>query len=497
MPAPAANLDAIGVTLLRASTTNLNGAGIRVAQAEAGSPAWEVNPTATTLTAGAFTYYSSSGSAATYPNALGSESPHADGVGARLYGPGTGVATNVLHVDNYEASYFVSTVVFGQQAISAPLVNQSFAGSTSQQSSFDSPYDNYAATRGTLFVSAAGDSGPVVPPSTCYNGISVGAYQGASSTGPTPENGRAKPDLTAPEDATSDSCPLVTGAAALLLQAAARGDAGPSTAAAAADSRTVKAFLLNGAIKPADWTHPAPSPLDVRYGAGILNVFNSYQQLTGGKHAFIATTSASTGGAHAPPAVAGNVSTNSGWDFNTISSSVLNDGVNHYFFNLTNAPAIGGFTGTITLVWQRQSGQSSINDLNLYLYTASGALVQASTSAVDNVEHIFVTKLPPGRYDLQVLKSGGLGGKSVSTSETYGLAFEFFTETLGCARSGNGNVILTWPVYPAGFVLQSTANLKSPASWTIVNVTPVVSNRQNVVTLSATTGNQFFRLARP
>ena len=125
---------------------------------------------------------------------------------------------------------------------------------------------------------------PVNPPATCYNGIGVGAYGGSSSIGPTLDNGRAKPDITAPGlRTTSFSTPQVAGAAAVLMQAGLRGDGGGDTNSAA-DIRTVKALLLNGAIKPADWTNHAASPLDTRYGAGVLNVFNSYKQLAGGKH---------------------------------------------------------------------------------------------------------------------------------------------------------------------------------------------------------------------
>ena len=122
---------------------------------------------------------------------------------------------------------------------------------------------------------------------------------GNSSVGPTVDNGRAKPDITAPASATSFSTPLVTGAAAVLMQAGLRGDGGGNTNAAA-DIRTVKALLLNGAVKPADWTNNPPSPLDPRYGAGMLNVFNSYEQLAGGKHGYIVSTSVSSGRPHPP-----------------------------------------------------------------------------------------------------------------------------------------------------------------------------------------------------
>jgi hypothetical protein len=341
-----------------------------------------------------------------------------------------------------------------------------------------------------------GNGGSVNAPATCYNGIGVAVDNGSSSTGPTLDNGRAKPDITAPgypAGLTSFSTPYVSGAAAVLMQAGARGDGGNGTNAAA-DIRTVKALLLNGAVKPADWTNNAPSPLDTRYGAGVLNVFNSYEQLAGGRHGYIVSTSVSTGGAHPPTGASGMVSTLSGWDFNTNTSSSTSDGVNHYYFNVTNGVSEAMFTATATLVWNRQRNKSGINNLNLFLYNAANSnLVAVSTSAVDNVEHIFVPNLAQGRYDLQVWKAGG---SFVSSSETYALAFEFFSLPLGIVRSGT-NVVLQWPLYPAGFVLESAANLNPPASWNTNGPASVVTNNQNSVVMGITNTSLFFRLWRP
>ena len=215
------------------------------------------------------------------------------------------------------------------------------------------------------------------------------------------------------------------------MQAGLRGDGGGDTNSAA-DIRTVKALLLNGAVKPADWTNVAPSPLDYRYGAGVLNVFNSYEQLAGGKHGFIVSTTGSTGGAHPPTGAAGTVGVLSGWDFNTNTSGKFPsqfDAVNHYYFNVTNGASNATFTATMTLVWNRQQNQTAINDLNLFLYNcANSNLVACSTSLVDNVEHIFVPKLAPGRYDLQVWKAGGSG--IVSASEIYALGLGVFLGNL-------------------------------------------------------------------
>jgi hypothetical protein len=103
------HLNAIGVTLLRTVTTNVDGTGIRVAQPEGGAPSFEVNPTMSWVQqpVSRFTYITSGGTANTFPNGLGSESPHADEVASNFYGMPAGIATNVAHVDNYDLSAFI------------------------------------------------------------------------------------------------------------------------------------------------------------------------------------------------------------------------------------------------------------------------------------------------------------------------------------------------------------------------------------------------------
>ena len=83
------------------------------------------------------------------------------------------------------------------------------------------------------------------------------------------------------------------------------------------DIRTIKALLLNGAVKPAGLDNIAPSPLDTRYGASVLNVLNAYEQLAGGKHGYVVSTTVATGGAHPPTGPSGSIAVLSGWDFNT------------------------------------------------------------------------------------------------------------------------------------------------------------------------------------
>jgi len=494
--ARAQSLDQIGVTLLRKMTTTVDGSGIRVAQPEAQDGGnWEINPASSQVQqpVSHFTFTSDLGSATNFPNALSGVSGHANNVAEHFYGLTNGVATNVAHVDSYDAWFFITNYLYNLAPMPpTEIVNQSFtwgAVSVSDQQWLDSKYDNYEEAYGTLFISAAcnGFINPqVCPPGTAYNSISVGAYGGDSSIGPTPDNGRCKPDLAAPADETSYSTPQVAGAAAMLMQAALRGDGGDTNAAS--NVRVIKALLLNGAVKPTDWTNSNSSPLDARYGAGVLNVFNSYEQLAGGKNNSSATNLIPIGAAHLPIAATNFISAMSGWDFEALSSTATNDAVNHYFFNATN-----GFVA-VTLAWNRQLGATNINDLDLFLFNAANSnLVACSTSRVDNVEHIFLPKLVAGSYDLQVLKNGGTN--VVSDDETYALAFEFAPTKLYLSRTGT-NAVLTWPAYPAGFCVEATTNLTTP-TWSS-NVFPTtLTGSTNILTLPATNAAQFFRLRQP
>ncbi len=505
-------LDDIGVTLLREMTTNLNGSGIRMAQAEANTDgntnhpsAFEVNPAADPVQQpiNLFTYYSSLGSTNGFPNAAGAESGHANIVGGIIYGRTNGVAPNVAHVDNFDADYFIQSyydalsnlvVALPPTNINDSIINQSFTFgnlSASDQRIVDAAYDDYAGSNNSFFVSAACNYSirrRVCAPGTAYNCISVAAYGGDSSIGPTIDNGRSKPDITAPANATSSSTPQVSGVAALLMQAARRGDGGSDTNAAA-DLRTIKALLLNGAVKPANWTNSSSSPLDARYGAGVVNAFNAHRQLAGGKQIFCAANPVASGGAHPPVAETNSVAATSGWSWESISSSATDDAVNHYFFNVSN-----GMT-TVTLVWNRQYGQSNINNLDLFLLNAANSnLVAGSTSRVDNVEHLFLPQLPAGRYDLQVLKYGGTN--VVSDGETYALAFAFVSPEPNLTKSG-ANLTLTWPVYPAGFRAEAATNLVAPTWITNDLPAPAITNNRNSLILQATNAFQFFRLRSP
>ncbi|MBC8095480.1 MAG: hypothetical protein H7Y43_06690 [Akkermansiaceae bacterium] len=495
--ARAGNLDTIGVTLLRTLDPALRGNGVNIVLVEAletaNPPAFQANPSIA-QSSNLITFHSGLGTSSVFPNNVGAESGHANNVAAHFFGTFAGVAPEVSQVDNYEAGFFFNSVVapLASPPSSARIVNQSFI--FQQSSDVEQIYDDYASRYNVLFVSGASFiAGQVRPAASAYNGIGVGVSDISNPPfGPTLD-GRCKPDLVAPGAAASFSTPYVAGSAAVLLQAALRGDAGPGTSSAT-NLITLKALLLNGAIKPTGWTNSPTAPLDHRKGAGVVNVFNSRNQLKGGKHAPVETTTVTTQALQWPGTNLNNLASTVGWDDREITTSTNTDEINHYYFHL---PGSNAYTLTATLVWNRQQNQTNLNDLNLFLYDISNSnQFAASVSLVDNVEHLWLPQLPPGRYDLRVLKRGSTN--QVSAAETYALAFEFFNLPLEIALTNETTLALTWPVVPTGFTLFSTPSL-TPPIWTAVN-TPVLvdtNTAQNSVLLPAEASSQFFRLQRP
>ncbi len=452
-----------------------------------------------------------------------SYSPHAEKVATFFYGnAGYGVAPGVSHIDVYQEYYFYNDTIV---PLSVPLgssggtptgaspevINQSFMAPNAPLSEiqlYDTQWDNYAAKYNTLFVTAIGDgqvtsTSPysyINPPASSYNGLAVGVYNGTVSNGvygassgisatwigPT-NDGRSKPDIVAPAPSdggydtayTSYTAPIVSGVATLMVQAGSGTDLaapvglsasdssianGSATAytTAATDIRTVKALLLNGAVKPVGWTNSytvnngtytynavnanATTPLDPRYGSGVVNAYNSYENLAGGEHNYSSATSqsiaalpsvtsaptANFSGSVSEVASATNPATVTGWNLATIAATSTSNAVENYDFNLTGA-SVNSWDLTATLTWNKDYNASGINHLMLFLLNSSGRQVASSTSMLDNVQQININpalginSLAPGQYDLAVEMLGGVN--AISTSDTYALAWNFVDPT--------------------------------------------------------------------
>jgi hypothetical protein len=60
-----------------------------------------------------------------------------------------------------------------------------------------------------------------------------------------------------------------------------------------------------------------------------------------------------------------------------------------------------------------------------------------------------------------------------------------------------GSIVLAWPLWAAGFRLQSTAQLAPGTTWSNLAASVTSTNGQNRATVAASSGQQFFRLASP
>lgn len=386
---------------------------------------------------------------------------HATMVGKYFYGRSSSISPNINHVDCYweedwRDAGFLSGGDGGGPAVETNRIqNHSWIGNSGSDSNYVRRLD-YAIDRdGFTCVAGLNNTNDAIPGllGHTYNGIVVGRTDGSHSAGPTlfDEAGRVKPDIVAPFTFTSYATPAVGSCAALLMETADK-----HALTSATMPQTIKALLLAGATKTefgTNWNRTASRPLDEHYGAGEINIYNSWHILTNGEQNASATS----------------LVNHIGWDYSELPAA----GTNWYFFDSPDSHAPSRFS--VVLTWHRKisdppgggfNPQAFLANLNLYLYEADGFatndLVDMSTSQVDNVEHIFQGALPPGRYALKVTSDA---------EAEYGLAWHKapaaipeFTET--SYHSNTGFVIKVSTSPNVFYGIQATTNLMDGSSWT-------------------------------
>jgi len=408
------------------------GSGVRAAQCEApeasGTPV-PYGPNQTLPEFSGKTFSAQSGTPAV--------SSHATAV-AGVYYSNNSIAHGVSTIYLYEANSFISSHLrYGQGSTAAPVTPPStlmkvynhswiggFTGTTPtagdlevlrradfQMNRDDTLYCvgmNNGATSQTYPLMAMG-----------YNGLAVGRMDGEHSRGDLPPGadgpGRMKPEIVAPGSATSWAAPVV-GAAALLLY-----DTALSTLASnpnADETTVIKACLLAGTTHRAGWTNnPVASgpqrgstvkPLDVVWGADLVNIDRSHRLLTAGEFAGATTAAA---------AVAGSII---GWDFESLPAV---NATRFWRFTISqSAPEL-----SVIAAWNRVATNSTavpqLADLSLALLRVGtdgiavplegeagaafyGSGNVASRSAVDNIEHLYVRDLAAGDYIIQMTRGG-------------------------------------------------------------------------------------------
>ncbi len=376
--------DDIGYTQLVAEYSDVpRGENLTVMQVEAGSP-WQVSPSKVPCPV-VFSIYTTPPTATTYSN-------HANIVAARY----VSLLPSIKLVDTASSSYYrYSALNIGNmQAPKVPtwdIENHSYIGDATTYNSCSLGGMDYKINRDgtTVCVSLGNGTAKMIPlMGNVYNSIVVGTSSGNHSRGGTTMlvAGRVRPDICGTRDYTSYTTPIVMGSAGILLEKA------KTTAALnnATNSRVIKALLLAGATKQEfpTWANTTSSPLDLIYGAGEVNIYNSYKLLLAGQK------SANQ-----------QVLNSSGWDYRSTSTS------NVYYFEVGDTLKS---ELSVVLTWNFEPTTSdfftytgSLKDLNLKLYKVNSSfgvteLVTHSSSTIDNVEHIYVKNLPAGRYAIKV-----------------------------------------------------------------------------------------------
>ena len=356
---------------------------------------------------------------------------HATDVGGRFYGM-QGLAQGVMTIHGwavnnwlFEGSLRMTEVGIEPDTVPDGLkvINHSWVGSftTDAQSNEALRRADFQAARDDVLM-VAGASVPSIEGfpdmlGPMFNGIMVGMTSGEHTTGDISDGldgeGRMTPDIVADGSSTSYSTPIVSGAAAILVEAAraegARREANPN----AERAEVIKAALMAGARRDAAWTNnPADAgldrgvtarPLDEVFGAGELDVNIAHLILTAGEQDGAASEPVSDNIAH------------EGWDLVTLTPSSNR----FYRFSIDSAAT----EVSILVAWNRWVDSTmafwELPDFNLELFQVDGDenLIPltgnfglgvfdsgnvVSDSKVDNVELLHVRDLEPGEYVIQL-----------------------------------------------------------------------------------------------
>ena len=361
-------------------------------------------------------------------------SGHATSVAQKFYGSVSSSSTAIGTVDLFEAvdwllAGFLNAGGAGTGTSSTRLVNHSWAGSFGDGDAEVLRRVDYLVEVDEFIQVIGVHTNTLTNPmlSSSFNAIVAGLSAGTGITGTativtnlvddtTYVSGRAKPDIVSPEGTGSASAPRISSAAVLLMD---HGHTNPllsngsittanGTIYNAELSETIKALLMAGADRETIGNTNAvditdyrtagkqtSNGLDTRFGAGQVNLYNSYHLLDKGEQ-----DSSEDGGS---------TIANVGFDYNPSFGGLSGNATATYSFTTS---AIGGQKIKASLVWNLEVlGTSTDNfyDLDLQLIDVDGgnAVVASSTSTIDNTENIWFDLLSNRNYQLKVIKGTG------------------------------------------------------------------------------------------
>lgn len=390
-------------------------------------------------------------------NSTGTSS-HATGVGRYFYGNTTATAQGITDIDAYEADNWLQLGFLGfgylyngnpfqpvydrsalpwTFAAPARIANHSWVGTTSNNN-----YDgdilrrlDFVAARDEYIQITAVSNGTTIRPllSNAYNSITVGVTAGDHPSGTTGIDdpyisGRTCPLIVAPFGYTSTSAPVLSSAIALLVETGQNPGLSTDPNVNSTTNRngvviynaermeTIKAAILAGAQRVTDntWStdqimiyqQDAANGLDIRFGAGQLDIYSSYGIIAAGEQNSFQDLPADGGSINArgfdvDPGFGGNGGTNT---TGTYTFTAATDQRRLYAALVWNIHIDGGsgynFDSTAMLY-----------DLNLALYdisvTGYRRLVAQSVSTLDNTENLWTALVPGRTYEMEVSIASG------------------------------------------------------------------------------------------
>ncbi len=348
-------------------------------------------------------------------------SRHAVGVAKRFYGNRHSMSPGVRDVHLYTADQFLRGLASNARWPQVRVWNHSWVGASGASDRGLLRALDQAAQRHDWVVAVGVTNGGANKPLLCsaFNVLSVGLSDGSHGTGAVGTDAlygdqRHRPHLVAPAATTSAATPQVASAAVLLLD---------SLAAPVAHASVVRAALMAGASRRFDRgadpaaraqpdyrAHPSvrtANGLDTRFGAGQLNVFNSYRIVTGQRVRSLQAD------ADAGPIVASGFDFAQGVEAGTASVYRINPKADQ--------------TLTSALIWNAPGGVSRrIADLDLTLkdVTDEPTSIAESAAGNDTGEHLRA-ELEKGRsYELVVSASG----ERAQGKTAYALAWRLGTD---------------------------------------------------------------------
>lgn len=360
-------------------------------------------------------------------------SGHAEATARIIYGP-KGLAPGVSQVKLYQTTDWLIDILIPSTVLPADpdgcdVFTHSWIGGNSPGARhLLRRLDHMIDEHDTIVIVGVNNGGNSEVPTllaTAYNVITVGSSEKRSSTGYTPLKeeviGRCKPDIVGSMQLTSFNTPVVAAVVGRLLEQASwqietaskYDDGGTSERMQyARRAEVIKAVLLAGADKRVGFEPEKGKPLDAHHGAGSVRFDTSYRMLTGGP-----LPPTSTQGKKSVPH-----RTMNSWDFNELRSGEvvayelqINQPVKELCVSLVWHRHILGKTvkhpDTGREIWV---DAPTLANFNLALTRADGedaGIIAKSVSMIDNVEHIYLNDLQPGRYTINVSRNDRIRGE--------------------------------------------------------------------------------------